>query len=97
MTPFGYGQHTNGFWRKICEDARFSSSDLCCPVTLFGHFSSSPTSVRGRWWSAPQEWEHDAVTFILDQFPIIRRKDEERYGTYRTKETMLQRYDQMCR
>ncbi|GIV55416.1 MAG: hypothetical protein KatS3mg040_0184 [Candidatus Kapaibacterium sp.] len=39
----------------------------------------------------------DAVAYILDQFPIVRRKDEERYGTYRTKETILQRYDQMCR
>ncbi len=59
----------------------------------------------------PKEWEkeatpelkalfptpRDAVAYILDQFPIVRRKDEERFGVYRTKETILQRYDEMCR
>jgi len=39
----------------------------------------------------------DAVAYILDQFPIIRRKDEERHSVYRTKETILKRYDEMCR
>jgi len=39
----------------------------------------------------------DALAYILDQFPIVRRKDEERYGVYRTKETILKRYDEMHR
>jgi len=34
-----------------------------------------------------------AVDYILDQFPIVRRRDEERYGVYRTKETILRYYD----
>ena len=37
----------------------------------------------------------DAVSYILDQFPIARRKDEARYGRYRTKEEILARYDAM--
>ncbi len=59
----------------------------------------------------PEQWEkeatpelkalfptpRDAVAYILDQFPIVRRKDEERYGTYRTKEVILQCYDAMLR
>ncbi len=58
----------------------------------------------------PEEWEReatpelkalfptprDAVAYILDQFPIVRRKDEERYGEYRTKRTILETYDNFC-
>ena len=57
----------------------------------------------------PEEWEkeatpelknlfptpRDAVAYILDQFPIVRRRDEERYGTYRTKSTILAAYDEL--
>jgi very-short-patch-repair endonuclease len=55
----------------------------------------------------PEEWEREAtpelkalfptpreaVAYILEQFPIVKRKDEERYGVYQTKETILRRYD----
>lgn len=34
--------------------------------------------------------------YILDQFPIVRRKDEERYGEYRTKRIILEIYDAMA-
>ncbi|MBJ6622583.1 Eco57I restriction-modification methylase domain-containing protein [Streptomyces sp. DHE17-7] len=37
----------------------------------------------------------DDVDYILDTFPIVRRKDEARYGTYRTKELILTEYDRM--
>ncbi|SEB97247.1 hypothetical protein SAMN05216483_0800 [Streptomyces sp. 2131.1] len=33
---------------------------------------------------------------ILDTFPIVRRKDEARYGGYRTKELILTAYDAMA-
>lgn len=36
-----------------------------------------------------------AVAYILDQFPIVRRKDEAQFGAYRTKETILAIYDAM--
>jgi hypothetical protein len=59
----------------------------------------------------PEEWEReatpelkalfptprDAVAYILDQFPIVRRRDEERYGRYRTKETTLAVYDELTK
>jgi hypothetical protein len=55
----------------------------------------------------PEQWQREAtpelkvlfptprhaVDYILDQFPIVRRKDEKRYGVYRTKETILHYYD----
>src|SRR5690606_7754698 len=34
----------------------------------------------------------DELSCILDTFPIVRRKDEERYGEYRTKRVILEYY-----
>ncbi|MFD3627328.1 Eco57I restriction-modification methylase domain-containing protein [Streptomyces sp. NPDC058698] len=34
--------------------------------------------------------------YILNTFPIIRRKDEAEYGTYRTKDLILAEYDRMA-
>jgi hypothetical protein len=38
----------------------------------------------------------DAVSHILDQFPVVRLKDEQAFeGRYRTKERILEIYDAM--
>ncbi|MEU6891132.1 DNA methyltransferase [Streptomyces sp. NPDC046557] len=34
--------------------------------------------------------------YILDTFPIVRHKDEAKYGSYRTKELILAEYDRMA-
>nr|WP_246127512.1 hypothetical protein [Amycolatopsis rhizosphaerae] len=34
--------------------------------------------------------------YILDTFPIVKRKDEAKYGSYRTKELILAEYDRMA-
>ena len=36
------------------------------------------------------------AAYILDTFPIIRRKDEAAYGEYRTKRVILEIYDAMA-
>ncbi|MDM7323466.1 MAG: N-6 DNA methylase [Thermus sp.] len=55
----------------------------------------------------PEEWEkeaspelkalfptpQDAISYILDQFPILKRREEETYGEYRTKKAILQLYE----
>jgi hypothetical protein len=38
----------------------------------------------------------DAVSYIMDTFPIVRRKDEEKYGEYYTKRVILEIYDEMA-
>jgi hypothetical protein len=38
----------------------------------------------------------DAVAYIMETFPIVKRKDEEKYGTYRTKDTILEIFDAMA-
>ncbi|MCB2156071.1 hypothetical protein KQI84_14430 [bacterium] len=37
-----------------------------------------------------------AVDYIMETFPIVKRKDEKAHGTYRTKEAILGIYDQMA-
>ena len=39
----------------------------------------------------------DDVAYIMDTFPIVRRKDETAYGEYRTKRVILEIYDAMAR
>jgi hypothetical protein len=38
----------------------------------------------------------DAVAYIMDTFPIVKRKDEAAYGEYRTKLCILDLYDAMA-
>ncbi len=40
--------------------------------------------------------ERRDVDYILETFPIVRRKDEQRFGEYRTKRLILERYDAMA-
>lgn len=36
------------------------------------------------------------VDYIMETFPIVKRRDEQAYGEYRTKRVILQMYDQMA-
>ncbi len=38
----------------------------------------------------------DDVDYIMETFPIVKRKDVAEYGTYRTKERILEIYDRMA-
>jgi hypothetical protein len=38
----------------------------------------------------------DAVAYIMDTFPIVKRKDEAAHGEYRTKRVILEIYDAMA-
>jgi hypothetical protein len=40
--------------------------------------------------------ERDDVDYIMETFPIVKRKDIGRYGSFRTKELILQVYDAMA-
>ncbi len=37
----------------------------------------------------------DAVAYIMDTFSIVKRRDEEKWGEYRTKRVILEIYDEM--
>ena len=36
------------------------------------------------------------VSYVMDTFPIVKRKDEAIFGTYRTKDLILSAYDAMA-
>jgi len=38
----------------------------------------------------------DALDYIMETFPIVKRKDEEKHGEYRTKRVILEIYDEMA-
>ncbi|MFH9734111.1 hypothetical protein [Streptomyces sp. NPDC017260] len=40
--------------------------------------------------------KREDVSYVLDTFPIVKRKDEEKYGEYRTKHLILAEYDRMA-
>ncbi len=37
------------------------------------------------------------MDYIMETFPIVKRKDEKLYGEYRTKRVILEMYDEMRR
>ena len=41
--------------------------------------------------------ERDDLDYIMETFPIVKRKDEAAHGEYRTKRVVLEIYDQMAR
>lgn len=41
--------------------------------------------------------ERDDVDYIMETFPIVKRKDGKQYGNYRTKQVILEMYDEMKR
>jgi hypothetical protein len=40
--------------------------------------------------------DRDDVDYVMDTFPIVRRKDEAAHGEYRTKRLILERYDALA-
>lgn len=43
------------------------------------------------------EISREDVDYIMETFPIVKRKDEAKYGRYRTKEVILRKYDDLAR
>jgi hypothetical protein len=37
----------------------------------------------------------EELEYVLETFPIVRRKDEAQYREYRTKRMILERYEEM--
>lgn len=68
----------------------------------FFHLYLGGTSSEWRTSGAKELLRHfptpcDAVDYIMETFPIVKRKDEAAHGRYRTKDTILQIYDAIQR
>lgn len=73
------------FWLRAELDALFFLLYLGTPA----EWTREASPELKAFFPTPQ----DAIAYILDQFPIVRRREEERYGEYRTKRTILEIYE----
>lgn len=55
------------------------------------HLRADLDGLYGHLYGLSQE----ELAYILDTFPIVRRKDETQYGEYRTKRMVLEAYDKL--
>jgi hypothetical protein len=101
--PFRWDEERRFLLR--CElDAAFFH--LYLPATVDGEWKPARVSEGAVREETPEEMAElkrhfptprDAVAYIMDTFPIVRRKDEAKYnGDYRTKRVILEIYDEMA-
>ena len=88
------------------EDRRFL---LRCELDAAFFHLFLPSEANGDWRPAGNETAEerarlktsfptprDAVAYIMDTFPIVKRKEEEKWGHYRTKRVIIEMYDAMA-
>ncbi|MCK4391159.1 MAG: hypothetical protein KAV83_13085 [Desulfobacterales bacterium] len=91
-------------------DLKAFADDVC--AVLYQNDSSEPTKPEPFVWDVerrfPIRCELDAIYFhlygierydidyIMETFPIVKRKDEQKFGEYRTKRVILECYDAMA-
>lgn len=85
------------------EDRRFA---IRCELDAAFFHLYLPADADGRWQppagETPEQLDvltkhfptpRDAVAYVMDQFPVVRKKDKAAHGRYRTKDQILEVYD----
>jgi hypothetical protein len=107
LIPFAHDLAYVGPPFRWDEERRFL---LRCELDAAFFHLYLPSNRNGKWRAADGETAEDlemvcasfaaprdAVVFIMDTFPIVRRKDEAKFnGDYRTKRVILEMYDEMA-
>lgn len=106
LEPFARACGWSGPPFRWDEERRFL---LRCDLDAAFFHLYLPTEANGNWCSTVGETSEDltrlkasfptprdAVVYIMETFPIVQRKDEAQYGTYRTKDTILALYDALA-
>jgi len=107
LKPFARDCGWSGLPFRWEEERRFL---LRCELDAAFFHLYFPADVNGDWRQAEGETAEDlarlktsfptprhAVDYIMDTFPIVKRKDEEKYNSdYRTKRVILEIYDAMA-
>jgi hypothetical protein len=106
LEPFAHDCGRNG--PPFCwdEERRFL---LRCELDAAFFRLYLPAKANGDWCPAEGETAEDlarlkasfptpraAVAYIMDTFPIVRRRDEEKWGDYRSKRVILEIYDELA-
>ena len=86
--PFCWDEERR-FWLRCELDAAFFHLYLGTPA----EWAEQNTGELLESYPTPR----DAVDYIMETFPIVRRNDEEAHGEYRTKQAILDIYDEMQR
>jgi hypothetical protein len=96
LKPFAHDCGYDGPPFRWDEERRFL---LRCELdAAFFHLYLGP---EDEWRRQPEDLirafptPRDAVAYIMDTFPIVKRKDEAAHGEYRTKCVIMQSYDAM--
>ena len=100
--PFRWDEERRFLLR--CElDAAFFN--LYLPATANGQWKTARIAEGAVRDETPEELAalkkhfptpRDAVAYIMDTFSIVKRRDEEKWGEYRTKRVILEIYDEMA-
>jgi hypothetical protein len=94
--PFRWDEERRFLLRCELDAAMFH---LYLPAGADGgwQFAENETSEDRARMRASFVTPRDAVAYIMDSFPIVRRKDEESHGgDYRTKRVVLEIYDELA-
>jgi len=105
LAPFAKDCGYHGPPFRWDEERRFL---LRCELDAAFFHLYLPSAANGEWRRATGEREEelarlresfptprDAVDYVLETFPIVKRKDEARWGDYRTKRTILDIYERI--
>jgi hypothetical protein len=105
LAPFANDCGYDGPPFRWDEERRFL---LRCELDAAFFHLYLPSAANGEWRVASGETAEevaqlkgnfptprDAVEYIMETFPIVKRKDEAKWSEYRTKRTILDLYDRM--
>src|SRR5690625_585999 len=107
LPPVSYSTYLLTFVSSRVMELSITSLDFCA-----SSMPPNTTALPSRWNANRRFWlraeldalyfhlygiERDDVDYIMETFPIVKRKDEEKYGCYRTKDAILEIYDEMAR
>ena len=76
-----------------CPCGKGDSLETCCGPFIDG--TKRPATAEDLMRSRYSAFATHNVDYILDTFPIVRRKDFAAYGEYRTKRVILELFDAM--
>ena len=106
LSPLAYSEHHKTFIRDRALELICTDKQLRDAFRLAGYSDLSYRWDDGRRFLLRSELDalffhlygilRDDADYIMDTFPIVRRKDEQQFGEYRTKRVILEIYDAMA-
>jgi hypothetical protein len=93
------GEEMRGFWNLLANDGLLPAVDRSATLPVFSAESERQGARDHIDAIVAFEifgLERSEFSYVLDSFPIVERRDREKYGEYRTKRVVLEIYDAMA-